>query len=129
MAADMKILIVDDEAPICSLVRDYLELQGFTQVRTADSGAAALRSLRDAAADVVILDIRMPGLSGLDVLREMRADPALAGLPVILFSTTDGPGRDQCRAMRADYVRKPVRLEELKHLVEILTERRRTDRN
>ncbi|MGQ9655877.1 MAG: response regulator, partial [Thermodesulfobacteriota bacterium] len=67
----MKILIVDDEQRIRSLLAEYFEYKGW-EVRTAQDGKEAIAALRSASFDVVLSDIRMPGASGLEVLRETR---------------------------------------------------------
>jgi DNA-binding response OmpR family regulator len=64
-------LVVDDEAPILDLVRDYLERDGF-EVATAADGPAALDAVRDTGPDVVILDVMLPGLDGIEVCRRLR---------------------------------------------------------
>lgn len=72
-----RILVVDDEPEICELVAVYLEAEGFTVERLHD-GAAALARVADASApaiDLVILDVMLPGASGLDVCRAIRARP------------------------------------------------------
>jgi DNA-binding response OmpR family regulator len=65
------ILVVDDEPPILELVRGYLEREGFT-VRTAEDGLAAVEQVRVDRPDVVILDLMLPGLDGLEVCRRIR---------------------------------------------------------
>ena len=65
------ILIVDDEAPIVDLVRTYLERDGL-EVIEAHDGPSGLQSIRDLAPDVIVLDVMLPGLDGLEVLRQAR---------------------------------------------------------
>src|SRR5438105_933052 len=67
------ILVVDDEPRIVQLVRDYLEHGGFT-VLTASSGPAALRTARTGRPDLVVLDLGLPGLDGLDVARGVAVE-------------------------------------------------------
>jgi len=66
-----RILVVDDEAPILDLVRGYLERDGF-QVETASDGPAGLAAVRASGPDVVILDVMLPGLDGVEVCRQLR---------------------------------------------------------
>ena len=87
-----KILVIDDDASIRSLLTDVLEVEGFT-VRTAEDGFAGLRLIAADRPDCVVLDVMMPGMDGFDVLRAVRADPRLAGLPVVMFSAAADPGR------------------------------------
>lgn len=70
--APTRVLVVDDEPPIAELVRGYLEREGFT-VSTALDGPTALDLVRAEAPDVVVLDLMLPGLDGLEVCRQIRA--------------------------------------------------------
>jgi len=65
------ILLVDDEPPIIDLVRGYLAREGYT-VHTANDGPSAVAAVRDLAPDVVILDVMLPGLDGIEVCRQLR---------------------------------------------------------
>ncbi len=76
------VLIVDDEDDIRSLMRDFLEADGYAVLAVAD-GEAALKTLRDQAVDCVLLDVMMPGLSGFDVLRQLRE---FSEVPVLFLS-------------------------------------------
>ena len=80
------ILIVDDEPSVLDVIRDTLELENHAVIEAVD-GPSALEALNtDELPDLVVLDIMMPGISGLDVLTELRARPATAELPVILLT-------------------------------------------
>ncbi len=82
-----RVLVVDDEEPVRYVLEDTLAEQ--YEVATADSGAAALAQLAEFRPDVVLLDFNMPGLTGLDVLREIKArEPAIA---VVMVSGTADP--------------------------------------
>lgn len=77
-----RVLVAEDDRALLELLTEYLELQGL-DVTAVESGDAALRELRSGPVfDVVLLDIRMPGVPGDEVLRQMRADPRLARIPV-----------------------------------------------
>ena len=78
----LTILVVDDEPRIVQLVRDYLEHGGFT-VLVASDGAAALRTARTGRPDLVVLDLGLPGLDGLDVARALRRD---SEVPIIMLT-------------------------------------------
>jgi len=82
------VLVVDDEPNVRSLVRDVLELNGY-QVREASSGGEALTAVDSQPPDCVVMDVMMPGLSGIDVLAELRSRPVLDALPVLLLSAAD----------------------------------------
>lgn len=80
------VLIVDDEPNVRELIRDTLELEDHEVIEAVD-GPTALSELREAPLpDCVVLDIMMPGISGLDVLTELRAKPLTKDLPVILLT-------------------------------------------
>ncbi|MBI3723596.1 response regulator, partial [bacterium] len=90
------------------LVRYRLEQEGYT-VLTADSGESALELARTETVNAVILDLMMPGIDGLEVLRLLRAQPAGAGLPVILL-TAKSEEADRVVGLELgadDYVVKP----------------------
>jgi len=82
------VLVVDDEPNVRSLVRDVLELSGYL-VREACSGSEALTAVESQRPDCVVMDVMMPGLSGIDVLAELRSRPVLGSLPVLLLSAAD----------------------------------------
>src|SRR5437588_103333 len=82
MVAVATILVVDDEPRIVQLVRDYLEHGGFT-VLTASDGPAALRTARTGRPDLVVLDLGLPGLDGLDVARSLRRE---GEVPIIMLT-------------------------------------------
>lgn len=79
------ILVVDDEPKIVELARDYLEHAGFA-VLTAGDGPSALQTVRARQPDLVVLDLGLPGLDGLDVTREVRRD---SRLPIIMLTARD----------------------------------------
>ena len=107
-----RILIVDDDAGQRSLLNSFLTSQGFQTV-VVDSGEQALEVLRTQAINMMISDVRMPGISGLDTLRQARKEHA--GLPILLVTAyTDV--RDAVDAIRdgaVDYLAKPIDLDQL----------------
>ena len=111
-AGSPRILIVDDDPGQRSLLTTFLRTQGFETV-TADSGQHALETLRTGKFNMMISDVRMPGLSGLETLRLARQEHAT--LPVLLVTAfTDV--RDAVAAMRdgaVNYLAKPIDLDEL----------------
>ncbi|HLN76012.1 MAG TPA: response regulator [Nocardioidaceae bacterium] len=80
-----KIVVADDDADIRDLVVFKLEQSGHDVVPVGD-GAAAVDACRDQRPDLAVLDVMMPGMSGFDACRELRADPDLSGIPVILLT-------------------------------------------
>ena len=80
-----RILVADDDVDIRELVEFKLSTLGHDVVAVAD-GAAAIEACKAQRPDLAVLDVMMPGVSGLDAIRAIRADPALADLPVILLT-------------------------------------------
>jgi DNA-binding response OmpR family regulator len=111
MDAVATILIVDDEPQIVRLVRDYLEHGGFS-VLTAHDGPTALRTARTSRPDLVVLDLGLPGLDGLDVARALRRD---GEVPIIMLTArTDESDKLVGLELGADdYLTKPFSPKEL----------------
>ena len=105
VAAMAIVLVVDDYRAMAETVAARLQADGHT-VETALSGELALASLRVRPADAVVLDVSMPGMSGLDVLRALRAEGLLPGLRVVMFSATDGARTESLRLGAAEFVLK-----------------------
>ncbi len=84
-AATRTILVVDDEPGIVTVVRDYLDRASFRVVTAAD-GPTALRLARTSRPSLLVLDLMLPGIDGLDVTRALRLDPATRGLPIIMLT-------------------------------------------
>ena len=110
------VLVIDDDAAARELLRRTLEAQGFT-VATADSGEAGLGVARQLQPIAITLDVMLPGLDGWQVLREIKADPALMDIPVIMISILEEKGRAFSLGA-AEYLTKPVDRAALQHLVE-----------
>jgi two-component system chemotaxis sensor kinase CheA len=82
------VLVADDSITTRSLLRSVLEVGGY-DVRTASDGDEALRVLANEAVSLIVSDVRMPRLDGLSLVSRLRADPRTAGIPVVLFSSSD----------------------------------------
>lgn len=109
-----RILVIEDEVDLQTLLSYNLGQAGH-QVRVAGSGANGLAELRRARYDLVLLDLMLPDRDGLEVCRTIRADPALANLPVIMV-TAKGEESDVVLGLGLgadDYIIKPFRLQEL----------------
>lgn len=110
----MHILVVDDEADLVELVTYNLNKEGFT-VDSASDGEAALSKLRKGKYDLVVLDLMLPGIQGIELCRIFRNDPNTAGLPVIML-TAKGEEVDKIVGLEMgadDYVTKPFSPREL----------------
>jgi len=109
-----RILVVEDERDIAALVAYHLTKEGY-RVRTASGGAEALDAVAEERPDLVVLDVMLPGYSGLDVLREIRRRPDLADLPVVML-TARREENDRITGLELgadDYVTKPFSPQEL----------------
>jgi DNA-binding response OmpR family regulator len=122
-----RILVVDDDPAITSLLRRGLTYEGYA-VETAADGPEGLALARDRAPDLVVLDLMLPALDGLEVLRRLRA--ADARLPILLLTARDAPS-DQVQGLELgadDYVVKPFTFEVLLARVRALLRRGAADR-
>src|SRR3954463_14941769 len=112
--ATRTILVVDDEPGIVAIARDYLDRAGF-RVITASNGAVALRLARAERPSLLVLDLMLPGMDGLDVARTLREDPATHTLPIIMLTArVDEADRLIGLELGADdYITKPFSPREL----------------
>ena len=83
---DLKFLVVDDFSTMRRIVRNLLKELGFTNVEEADDGVVAMQKLRGGGFDFVISDWNMPNMTGIELLRNVRADPALKNLPLLMIT-------------------------------------------
>jgi CheY-like chemotaxis protein len=113
------VLIIEDEADAAELFAEMMRVSGFRVLKTSSS-APAMNVISAERPDVVLLDIMMPEISGLDILRLMRDDPALADIPVVIVSAKSMPTdiKDGLEAGASTYLTKPVGFLELKEAVE-----------
>lgn len=84
------ILVVDDNAAVARVMARLLQTRGY-RATIACEGPAALLAARDESPDLILLDLMMPDMDGLEVLRRLKADPHTATVPVVLFSAVDDP--------------------------------------
>jgi CheY-like chemotaxis protein len=116
-----RVLVVDDHATNLRLIGGVLESQGFAHL-TASDGETALGMLEHEEFDLVLLDIQMPGLSGSEVAKRIRANPATANLKLIAVTALAMPG-DREEILRAGfdgYVAKPFKIPELLEVVRMV---------
>lgn len=110
--SQLKILLVDDEQEFLSALAERLELRGY-QVTAVNSGEAALQTFESEVPDIVVLDLKMPGLSGLDVLKQINS--WFEFVPVLLL-TGYGSTKDGMKGMHYgayDYLMKPLNIDDL----------------
>ena len=113
------VLIIEDEEDAAELFAEMMRVSGFHVLKTTNS-APAFAMMAAQKPDVVILDIMMPEASGLDLLRQMRRDPELAGVPVVVVSARSMPAdiKNGMEAGASTYLTKPVGFLDLKEAVE-----------
>lgn len=113
------VLIVEDEQDAAELFGEMMRISGFRVTITSKS-EPAIGMMNADKPDLVLLDIMMPEISGLDILRQMRRDPNLANVPVILVTAKGMPAdiKNGMEAGASTYLTKPVGFLELKEAVE-----------
>lgn len=112
-------MIIEDEEDAADLFAEMMRISGFRVLKTSKS-APAIETMTADKPDIVLLDIMMPDVSGLDILRQMRRDPNLAGIPVIVVTAKGMPAdiKNGMEAGASTYLTKPVGFQELKEAVE-----------
>ncbi|WP_158262176.1 MULTISPECIES: HD domain-containing phosphohydrolase [Pirellulaceae] len=112
---DAKIVVVDDEPVNIKVVSRLLRIEGYTQFVSTSDSRDAIQLLRQEQPDLVLLDLMMPHVSGIDILRQMREDKTLAHTPtIILTATTDRDTRvEALRTGANDFLNKPIDPSEL----------------
>ena len=125
MNKNMKILVVDDFSTMRRIVKNLLAELGFNNIAEADDGNTALPILKQGGIDFLVTDWNMPGMAGIDLLREIRANPQLSSLPVLMV--TAEAKRDQimeaAQAGVNGYIVKPFTADTLKEKVDRIFER------
>jgi DNA-binding response OmpR family regulator len=123
MAVMQRILIIDDHSPIVGLLTKFCKAENF-EVETALSGAVGLRLVRETLPDVVLVDLKLGDMSGLDLLRTAKAEGCTSRF---IFITGHAEVRTAVEAMKcgaSDYLTKPVDLDELRRVIHaVLAER------
>jgi two-component system, OmpR family, phosphate regulon response regulator PhoB len=107
---DVRVLFVEDDPAVAQMYRLKLELDGY-QVEVAPDGEVALHMARSEPPDIIFLDLRLPKLSGLDVLEALRADPQTHSVPVVILSSHS----------EQELVERGARLGALDHLIKSKT--------
>jgi CheY-like chemotaxis protein len=116
-------LLAEDNAANVLAMSDYLTIKGYRLI-VANNGEMAISLARSEQPDLILMDIQMPGMNGLDAIKQIRMDANLAQIPIIALTALAMPGdRDRCLEAGAnEYISKPVRLKQLTSLIqEMLT--------
>ncbi|MEL6571976.1 MAG: response regulator [Pseudomonadota bacterium] len=116
-----RVLLIEDEPNIIEAISFILSRDGWT-VHTHEDGNTALDKLQSAPPDMVILDVMLPGRSGFDILRDIRADKSIAHLPVMML-TARGQSKDRDLAERLGanhFMTKPFSNQEVRNHVRLL---------
>jgi DNA-binding response OmpR family regulator len=116
-----RVLVADDDPDMLTILRVNLEAEGYS-VDAAEDGKVAWDMARDLHPDMVVLDVMMPSVDGLDVLARIRTDPGTRDIPVVLLTakSTDQEIFEGWRAGADYYLTKPFQLDELLHFIEYL---------
>jgi len=116
------VLIVEDNEKNMKLARDVLQAKGYATLE-AVTGEDGLQLAKERKPDLVLMDIQLPGISGIDVLRQMRADPGTAKIPVVALTASVTPS-DRTQITQAGFdafLGKPIVLKEFLETVQRLT--------
>ena len=119
-----RVLVVEDNATISSVVKYFLELEGFDVTVAADGRAGLDMALRDRP-DLIVSDVRMPGMTGTEMVKQLRGNPATAGTRILML-TSEESVESETEALAAgadDYILKPVEPRRLAARVKALLSR------
>lgn len=113
------VMIIEDEADAAELFSEMMRINGFRVIKMFSS-APAIPIIAQERPDVILLDVMMPDISGLEVLRYIRREPELASIPVIILSAKSMPSdiKTGIEAGASMYLTKPVGFQDLKQAVE-----------
>jgi two-component system chemotaxis response regulator CheY len=117
---NMKVLVVDDFATMRKIVRNILKQIGFTNIVEADDGAAAMSIIKSDKIDFVVTDWNMPNMSGLDLLKNIRAEEKAKDTPVLMV-TAEGLAENVVDAVKSgvdNYIVKPFTAETIQAKIE-----------
>lgn len=100
------VVVVDDDPMIRFLVAEFLKAHGY-EVTALESGKDCIEHLGHSSADLIIVDLQMPEMTGVDVVRAMRDSPALNSIPVMMLTANIQDGQSDINALATCYIEKP----------------------
>jgi len=119
-----KILIIDDEEIITALLKDSIEKMGY-DVEIAHSGMQGLRKAETLKPDVIALDVMMPGMDGINIIKKLKDNPATKDIPVLLMSVAgDSYRKEGLRIGAAGVLKKPLDFRQLETKIRVLTQKK-----
>ena len=121
----LRLLLVDDEERFLSTTRILLEKRGVKNVQTATNGQDALKILKKGAVDVVVLDVKMPGMDGVEVLRKIRQEHPLVEVIMLTGHASTESAVQGLKLGAFDYVMKPIDVSDLLEKIEEAYEKKR----
>jgi two-component system, NtrC family, response regulator HydG len=114
------VLVVDDEPPVCELLKNFLSGEGYA-VRVAYTATDALKHIHETYPDIVLLDIRMPEMDGVECLRQIRKLNVPSAVVMVTAVEDDGVARECLNLGAFEYITKPISLDRLRTCL-LLTE-------
>ena len=120
-----RVLMIDDEEMLCEVLKLGLEKSGQYEVGFATDGKTGLRMARKGSPDVILLDVRMPKMDGIEVLKTLKKEYPLSDIPVIMLSgLLDESTKKECNYQYGEeYIEKPVDLSQLRERIEAVLRR------
>ena len=112
----VKILVVDDEIEACNALKEFLEVKGY-EVYTAQDGKTALDQIQELRPHLVLLDMIMPGMHGIEVLQEIKKTDPEIGVIMVTVVTDEAQAKKTLEFGAYDYITKPVDLNYLDNVV------------
>ncbi len=119
---NIKILVVDDAPMIRRIIKNLLKEMGYQHIEEAEDGQVALQKLRSQKFDFVITDWNMPNLTGIELVEEIRKDPALKHLPILMV-TAEAKKENVILALKTgvnNYISKPFTPDKIKQKIEAI---------
>lgn len=112
-----RILVVDDDVAVCNMLRRHFLLDNSYEIHTAHDGETAVQKVKEVRPHIVLLDIMMPGMGGIDALREIKKVDAAVGVIMITAVADEALAKEALALGAYDYITKPLNFEYLETVV------------